>query len=293
MEIEIASIIHCDQVQKLHPWHPICRPMALKMKFVQISDPHLLAPGQLLYGNDPEDRFARCLDDIARWQSDAEFIVITGDIADIGDCRAYDLLKRMIRGYPIPVHLMMGNHDIRENMYKSLPNLPRDPNGFVQYRLDTDQGVMLFLDTSKDGVDAHEGEYCARRQAWLANELHLAGAQPTFLFMHHPPFQVGMPIVDDIQMQEPNAFAETLQEAHNIRHAFFGHIHKTVYANWRGIPFTSLPSLNHQNPLVPDSVPIELSNEPPAYAVITITEQQITVVTEPFMHRGPMPSEQP
>lgn len=261
------------------------------MKFIQISDPHLIEPGGLLYGNNPQQRLAACLEDIRRWQPDAEFIVITGDLADTGDPVAYDLLRELVEACKIPVHLIMGNHDIRENLCRAFPNLPRDPNGFVQYRLETAQGTMLFLDTTKDGVDAHEGQYCPARRDWLANELRQAGDTPTFLFLHHPPFQVGMPVVDNIQLWEPEAFGEVLKEGRNIRHGFFGHIHRTVYANWRGIPFTSLPSLNHQNPIVPESVPIELSNEPPAYAVITITDTQVTVAEEMYLSRGPMPAD--
>ena len=54
---------------------------------------------------------------------------------------------------------------------------------------------------------------------------------------------------------------------------------------WRGIHFTSLPSLNHQIPLVPESVGNEFCNEPPAYGVININDDQLTIHFNTFMQR--------
>ena len=43
------------------------------MKFIHITDFHLAAPGQGLWGLDPQDRVSRCFDDIARWQAGVDF----------------------------------------------------------------------------------------------------------------------------------------------------------------------------------------------------------------------------
>ena len=52
------------------------------MKFIHITDIHLVSPNVLLHGLDPARRFVRCLDHIQRNHSDAECCVITGDLAD-------------------------------------------------------------------------------------------------------------------------------------------------------------------------------------------------------------------
>ena len=64
------------------------------MKIIHMTDFHLTAPGVDLCGLDPHDRVARCLDDAARWHGDADFCVISGDLADDGDPRAYAWLDR-------------------------------------------------------------------------------------------------------------------------------------------------------------------------------------------------------
>ena len=95
-----------------------------------------------------------------------------------------------------------------------------------------------------------------------------------------------MPYVDKIKLLEFEDFGETLQHGHNIKHIFFGHVHRMTSVIWKGIPFTSLPSLNHQIPLVSESVHSEFCDEPPAYGVVIINSEQLTIHFNTFMQRN-------
>ena len=119
----------------------------------------------------------------------------------------------------------------------------------------------------------------------MQEELINAGDEPTYIFMHHPPFNIGVHYVDKIKLVEVENFAETLKYGQNIKHIFFGHVHRMTCVSWRGIQFTSLPSLNHQIPLVPESVGNEFCNEPPAYGVVNISDDQLTIHFNTFMQR--------
>jgi hypothetical protein len=94
--------------------------------------------------------------------------------------------------------------------------------------------------------------------------------------------------VDNIRLIEAEAFAKALRYGRDIRHVFYGHVHRMTYVNWRGIPFTSLPSLNHQIPLNAASVDAEFCDEPPAYGVVQIENDQLTVHFNTFLHRNPL-----
>ena len=72
----------------------------------------------------------------------------------------------------------------------------------------------------------------------------------------------------------------------NIKHVFFGHVHRMTSVFWKGIQFTSVPSLNHQIPLVSQSINSEFCDEPPAYGVATIEGEQLTVHFNTFMQRN-------
>ncbi|KIC07891.1 serine/threonine protein phosphatase [Leisingera sp. ANG-M1] len=255
------------------------------MKFIHLTDIHLTRPGAMLNGGDPAANLSRVLADVAAWHRDAAFCVISGDLADEGDPEAYGWLQEQLQAFPLPVFLMLGNHDVRERFLEVFPEHPRDANGFIQYSHAAGGAKFVFLDTLTGGPGVHDGELCADRLAWLEAELEQAGDAPVFLFMHHPPFDIGLPYVDDIKLRGPEAFYAALQKGRNIRHIFYGHIHRITYVNWRGYPFTSLPSTNHQIPLVPERVGTDYSVEPLAYSVVQLSEDQVTVHFDAYLDR--------
>ena len=102
------------------------------MKFIHISDFHLVAPGEKLWGLDPAARLDRCLDDIATWHDDAGFCAITGDLANAGDPAAYGWLAERLSSFPLKCLIIPGNHDEREALAEAFPDAGRHPNGYVQ-----------------------------------------------------------------------------------------------------------------------------------------------------------------
>ena len=50
------------------------------MRFLHLSDLHLVAPGATLHGLDPQDRLRRCVAHICALHADAAFVVLTGDL---------------------------------------------------------------------------------------------------------------------------------------------------------------------------------------------------------------------
>ena len=97
------------------------------------------------------------------------------------------------------------------------------------------------------------------------------------------PFEYGNPILEEVE-----EFAAALKYGRNILHVFYGHVHRMTFVNWRGVPFTSLPSLNHQIPLNAASVQGEYCDEPPAYGVVQIEDDQLTVHFNTFLQRNPL-----
>jgi 3',5'-cyclic AMP phosphodiesterase CpdA len=105
--------------------------------------------------------------------------------------------------------------------------------------------------------------------------------------MHHPPFDIGIPYMDRIKLEQPEEFADVLQTHGDIRHIFFGHVHRAAFVHWRGIPCTCLPGTNHQIPLNRETVGTPYSVEPPMYAVVLIDKDQTTVHFDAPLDRAP------
>jgi len=253
------------------------------MKLIHLTDLHLMPPGETLWGLDPFARLDAALNDIAAHHADAGLCVITGDLTEKGDIAAYELLKQRLAGFPIPTQLLLGNHDDRANYLKVFGGA--DSTGHVQHVMEKEGRHLVFLDTLK-GPPSSAGLYDAPRRAWLTAELDRIDGAPVYLFMHHPPFDIGHALMDLIKLDDAQAFAALL-EGHDIRHIFFGHAHRTISGVWNGIGFSALPSLNHQLPLVGGAVETVYSDEPPMYAVVSIANGMTLVHSDAFLHRAP------
>ena len=257
------------------------------LKFIVLSDLHLIADNGLLHGNSPSERLDLCLDDIQSWHGDAAFCVVLGDLADLGEPEAYAYLKARLARFPLPVFLMLGNHDDQRAFQATFPETPRE---FIQHSHEADGHVFLFLDTVMHRSDAHDGVLCDDRLAWLKSKLAQAGDKPVHIFMHHPPFDIGIAYVDNIKLQNGADFARVLTSGAIIRQVYFGHVHRMASVLWNGVPFVSVPSLNHQVPLVPESVSDKYSDEPPAYAVVQTEGAQTIVHFNAFLQRSSLMS---
>jgi 3',5'-cyclic AMP phosphodiesterase CpdA len=255
------------------------------MKFIVLSDLHLMRPGERLWGLDPMERFEHCLADIARYHGDAAFCVIAGDLCDVAAPEAYAALKTRIDRFPLKTFLLIGNHDRRDVFSGIFGQSYCDSNGFVQRAHPAGDALCLFLDTFKGGRTS-AGIYCEHRRAWLRHELARAKGQPVFLFMHHPPFDIGHSLMDLIKLEEAEAFYEAIKD-HDVRYLFFGHAHRPLSGVWRGIPFAAPPSVNHQLPLIAGSVPTVYSDEPAMYAVVMVEADRTIVHMDAFLDRKP------
>lgn len=257
------------------------------MKIVQVTDTHMVPPGTELLGLRPRERLEACFADINANHGDAACCIITGDLADKGDPKAYQELRKTLEKLKLPWHLLIGNHDHRETFKAAFPEVPCDDQGFVQQAFETEVGRFILLDTNEPGI--HAGRYDGPRLAWLEAELDGAGDTPVYLFMHHPPFEIRVPSLDAIRLEEPDGLTRVLAGRRNIRHLFLGHVHRPVSGSWRGIPFSALRATAHQVHLDFECAgPVPYSLEPPAYAVIFLDSDQTLVHLHDYMDPSPV-----
>jgi Icc protein len=255
------------------------------MKFVQITDTHIVPRGNLLYGLNPIDRLALCVGDINLRHPDAAFAIVTGDLAHKGEPAAYAALRQELGKLKIPLHLILGNHDDREAFAAAFPETPRDDYGFIQYSFDIGETLGICLDTNEPGQPY--GTFCEKRAQWLRWTLAGAGDRPVMIFIHHPPFKVQLKRMDDISLLDPSHFIAAIERRRNIRHLFFGHLHRPIAGSWRGIPVSTLRATSHQVAL--DFVlegRIHGSHEPPEYAVVLCEQDQVIVHTHSYLDRS-------
>lgn len=256
------------------------------MKFIHLTDPHVISGGLPLYGRDPAAGLAAAIADINARHADAELVVVTGDLTNWAEQSSYQTVAELLRPLAIPCVLLLGNHDDRANFRKVFAHGMDDGAGFVQGVRETSAGTFVFLDTHEPGEAA--GGFCAARRAWLETTLAETDG-PLFLFMHHPPFPVGIAYMDAIAVKQAEAFAEVVRpHAARIRHLFFGHVHRALAGSWLGIPISTMRGTNHQVwlELTGRTDTIRTGPEQPAYGVVLVDEDRVLVHLHEYANGG-------
>jgi Icc protein len=245
------------------------------MKLLQMTDIHLTTPGQTIGGRDPNANFRKALDHALSFHSDAEALVITGDLSDWGEADDYARLKEAIALLPLPVKLCIGNHDDRPTFLEVFPELA-DENGFVQGTFPLSQGIGVLLDTW--GPETHAGHFCADRCVWLDRVL-TEGEGPFWLFMHHNPVPTHIGPTDQIMLLEAERFAAVVaKHRERIAHIFHGHCHLPLSGSLHGVPYSSPRGTNHAGwSNFAETEFLSASDLPEAYTVIIAQGAGITV----------------
>lgn len=262
-------------------------------KIITLTDIHITPGNQLLIGIDPKERLALAVDHINRTQSDADLVIITGDLTHYGDAESYVTLRSILAGLSIPIKILVGNHDIRENFLKTFPHAETDNNGFVQFATHLGGYKLIGLDSMNspkiEGTRKGAGYLGAERLEFLNSALTNEPQTPAIIFMHHPAFNVAFPGMDAIKLMDPDAFYNVIK-AHDVRMIVFGHVHRSMSVSWRGITATGYRSLVDQMPF--DLVTVNASlavAEPPSYGVILLDGDTVLAHSVEFMSESGLP----
>jgi 3',5'-cyclic AMP phosphodiesterase CpdA len=215
---------------------------------------------------------------------DAERIIITGDLTHHGRIPQFERLRDALCDCPLPVHLMLGNHDTRANFRAVFPETPVTEDGHVQQVIDTGDYRLILLDTLEETHEVpHAGRICAARLGWLEHALSTAGPRRVIVFTHHPPMDVGFPAMDAIGLSGRQALLSVLRKHANTCQVISGHIHRTISGGAGGIPATVFKSTCHQAPMMlADADPHVSVDEPGAYGVLFLGEDGVIVHSEDF-----------
>ncbi len=253
------------------------------VKFIQLTDIHLVKPNEILFGIDVWDRLEKAVTSIATHHADADFLVLTGDLTDMGEPQAYRALPSILDKLPCPYYLMLGNHDNRVTAQKMMPSLAWTNDGFLQYDFALGNHAFICLDTQIEGED--KGLLCDIRLKHLENMLqtHHKQAKDIYLFLHHPPMKVGFGAMDFINLVNADALLMLLKQ-YPVKHLFIGHLHTNCHGMWHDIPYSMIRSTVHQTKVVlTEHQNFTAITGTPEYAVVMLQNQQLTIHHQTFL----------
>lgn len=240
---------------------------------VQLSDPHIKAPGSLAYGRvDTAAYLARAVAAVMRLDPAPTAVVVSGDLCDFGRADEYAHLRSLLAPLACPVHLLPGNHDDRRELRRAFADhaylqRPGDEAGWFDYAVDLGGLRLVVADTIVPGQS--HGELCAGRLAALAARLDADASTPTIVAMHHPPFATGIRHMDAIGLlQGADALADLIRRRPQVEAIVCGHLHRSIQRRWAGTLALTSPSTAHQVCFdLRDEGPSAWALEPPGFMV--------------------------
>ena len=248
-------------------------------KVLVFTDLHILPDGGTIIGLDPAARFELALDHALAHHPDAARIVIAGDLTHTGAPAEYARLRALLSDCPLPVSLMLGNHDRRDAFNAAFPDHPRMAEGFCQQWHDLGDHRLILLDTlDEHAPDLHSGWLCPARLDWLDAALSGAAGRHVTIFTHHPPIDTGFAAMDDIGLRNRDALLSRLTRHGTVAQIISGHIHRAISGSAAGLPTAIFKSPCHQMPMQLDSPDCHLSiDEPGAYGLLLMMKTGVVV----------------
>nr|WP_294527896.1 phosphodiesterase [uncultured Rhodopila sp.] len=203
---------------------------------------------------------------VATFKPRPDVLLITGDLTECGMPAEYDNLADILkRTIPIPIYVIPGNHDRRDNLRGRLAHLPlvaADPD-YVQYVIEEYPVRLVMLDTVVPG-EAH-GALSDAQLEWLDRTLGAQPSKPTLVAMHHPPFATGIPHMDGIALLQPERFRAVIARHLQVERIICGHHHRPIVGRCAHAIVSISPSVAHQVELSFDPADSGAFNfEPPA-----------------------------
>ena len=241
---------------------------------LQLTDLHLLAdPAGTLKGKRVRETTERLMQDvrtqIGSGSLQVDRIVLSGDLAHDELCETYLLLRDLL-GELLPHCLLLpGNHDSRPFMREVFPELFEPEDAFLCFSVSAGAWRLIGLDSHIPGEVC--GEISRPQLDWLMDELRAHAQQPTVLFLHHPPFEVGSAWVDSIGLVNSHELMQSVSDATQLKAICAGHVHHEFAAQSNGMTLLTSPSASLQ--FVPACDDLALDTRPPGYRLLHLDKQ--------------------
>lgn len=233
----------------------------------------------------------RALAVIAALHPRPDAVIISGDVTECGRPEEYRMAAKLLqRLAPMPVYVVPGNHDRRDNFREGLGHLPgvtSDPD-FVQYAIEDLPVRIIMLDSVVP--EAGHGLLCAKRLAFLDRTLAAAPERPTMLVLHHPPMLSGVSDMDAIWLSNTAELGTLLERHPQVERILTGHHHRAIVGRLGHAIVLVAPAIVHQTELdFRPGAEARLVLEPPAYQLHLLLPSGGIVSHTAYVERFPGP----
>ena len=197
------------------------------------ADPDLVYPGTKWPGSPVREdehenvNMAQCLAESAKavigLTPQPAHLIVNGDCAlsrgKEAEYREFLRLLEPIRTAGISVHVTIGNHDSRENLWKLLPFLKKEQMGIHADVIELPHANLVLLDSGSKGIMGD------KQFDWLAKQLDKRTDKPALIFGHFNPYpNRGVRPIKG--MHDGASLLKLLAHRKHAKAYFYGHTHE-------------------------------------------------------------------
>ena len=213
---------------------------------IQITDTHILPPGEILYGNiDTALHLAETVQKIKRMQPSPDAVIVTGDLVEKADKTCYEHFISLISPLEMPVYVIPGNHDNPQLMSRVFAGTSHFPvsGDTYQYAIEDFPFRILALNSQSDGTELPE--FDDRKLSWLKDQLQHSN-KPVLRAIHHPPMTTGIELIDMGGSAWFQGIKSVLAEHRQVKLVICGHCHVDLCGRIGSVPVYMAPANSHQ-----------------------------------------------
>ncbi len=190
---------------------------------------------------------ARCLrhvvDDIMAQNPRPAHAVINGDCAysrgRVGEYKELARLIQPLQAAGITVHVTIGNHDNRTNLWNVIPQLKEEALGVQTTVVELPRANLMLLDS---GV----GKFTNGQLDWLDEQLDLRPGKPALVFAHFNALShQGIRPLKGMRDREGEALLELMGKHQQAKAFIHGHTHKWRLSRWHQIHLINQPAVGY------------------------------------------------
>ncbi len=249
------------------------------MLIAQISDFHIVSPGEQAYGRiDSGAMLRHAVAVLNRLHPQPELVIGSGDLVQSGTPAEYAELRAILADLRAPFAPAVGNHDNRKNFLAAFADvLHISPGPFVQYIRLLGHVQVVVLDSVTEG--SGEASFCAERARWLDRMLG-ASTRPSLLVTHHPVFSTGIGWMDPPTLDWTGFLGDVVADHRaQVIGLVSGHIHRAIHTRAFGLPASSCPATAHQVALDFETPHALFSEEAPGFQLHRVDDGELTTYT--------------
>jgi len=213
---------------------------------VQITDTHILPPGDMLYGNtDTAAHLAESVRQINAMRPKPDVVLITGDLVEKPDRACYEYFIDLIGELEMPTYVIPGNHDDPNVMREAFAGTSHFPalDDTFQFLIEGFPFRILALNSHCEGTELPEFDH--RRLSWLQYQLSRSD-EPVLIALHHPPMTTGIELIDMGGSEWFQGLKSVLAEHSQVKLLICGHCHTDLYGRIGQVPVYMAPATSHQ-----------------------------------------------